>query len=255
MTFDGSETALLQSAAIEQEEAISRLVLQKSTHEAYKILDGYMTKYGSKMFSSVSIRWCDGSHKWLANGVRVDQGDKLNAVDVIYFGTLYEFLNNNEDISSKYPALSTWFTNVSKLPAIASALETVDKLVRIWKPWKFRGKILMGGLLALLDLQGCQEENGWCWSQVCQQANWTCCTQSRDSKAQDREIHHCAWWQDQDVSMGHEWSFEKTDNISASLPKDGERNVLITSALPYVNNIPHLGNIIGSTLSADCYAR
>lgn len=45
-----------------------------------------------------------------------------------------------------------------------------------------------------------------------------------------------------------------TDTFS-SLPKDGERNILITSALPYVNNIPHLGNIIGSTLSADCYAR
>ncbi|GAA5881560.1 hypothetical protein JCM1840_003442 [Sporobolomyces johnsonii] len=39
------------------------------------------------------------------------------------------------------------------------------------------------------------------------------------------------------------------------LPKDGERNVLITSALPYVNNQPHLGNIIGSTLSADVFAR
>jgi methionyl-tRNA synthetase len=30
---------------------------------------------------------------------------------------------------------------------------------------------------------------------------------------------------------------------------------LITSALPYVNNFPHLGNIIGSSLSADVYAR
>ncbi|KAI7902765.1 tRNA synthetases class I (M)-domain-containing protein [Cokeromyces recurvatus] len=39
------------------------------------------------------------------------------------------------------------------------------------------------------------------------------------------------------------------------LPKDNERNVLITSALPYVNNVPHLGNIVGSTLSADVYAR
>ncbi|KAI8059625.1 tRNA synthetases class I (M)-domain-containing protein [Gongronella butleri] len=38
-------------------------------------------------------------------------------------------------------------------------------------------------------------------------------------------------------------------------PVEGERNILITSALPYVNNIPHLGNIIGSTLSADAYAR
>ncbi|RCH96798.1 putative methionine--tRNA ligase, cytoplasmic protein rar1, partial [Rhizopus stolonifer] len=39
------------------------------------------------------------------------------------------------------------------------------------------------------------------------------------------------------------------------LPKENERNILITSALPYVNNVPHLGNIIGSTLSADVYAR
>jgi hypothetical protein len=29
------------------------------------------------------------------------------------------------------------------------------------------------------------------------------------------------------------------------LPIRGRRNILITSALPYVNNVPHLGNIIG----------
>ncbi|CAG8582059.1 32584_t:CDS:2 [Gigaspora margarita] len=39
------------------------------------------------------------------------------------------------------------------------------------------------------------------------------------------------------------------------LPIPGERNVLITSALPYVNNVPHLGNVIGSVLSADVFAR
>lgn len=39
------------------------------------------------------------------------------------------------------------------------------------------------------------------------------------------------------------------------LPKSGQDNVLITSALPYVNNVPHLGNIIGSVLSADVFAR
>ena len=31
--------------------------------------------------------------------------------------------------------------------------------------------------------------------------------------------------------------------------------MLVTSALPYVNNVPHLGNIIGCVLSADAYAR
>jgi methionyl-tRNA synthetase len=35
----------------------------------------------------------------------------------------------------------------------------------------------------------------------------------------------------------------------------GERNVLVTSALPYVNNVPHLGNIVGAVLSADVFAR
>ncbi|TGZ62977.1 hypothetical protein CRM22_007138 [Opisthorchis felineus] len=34
----------------------------------------------------------------------------------------------------------------------------------------------------------------------------------------------------------------------------GVRNILITSALPYVNNVPHLGNMIGSTLSASVFA-
>ncbi|CAL8088709.1 unnamed protein product [Calicophoron daubneyi] len=39
------------------------------------------------------------------------------------------------------------------------------------------------------------------------------------------------------------------------LPKSaGVRNILITSALPYVNNVPHLGNLIGATLSASVFA-
>ncbi|KAL0574744.1 methionine--tRNA ligase mes1 [Marasmius crinis-equi] len=38
-------------------------------------------------------------------------------------------------------------------------------------------------------------------------------------------------------------------------PKDGETNILITSSLPYCNNVPHLGNIIGSVLSADVFSR
>ncbi|KZV68306.1 methionyl-tRNA synthetase [Peniophora sp. CONT] len=45
------------------------------------------------------------------------------------------------------------------------------------------------------------------------------------------------------------------DPGQVALPVDGEKNVLITSALPYCNNVPHLGNIIGSLLSADVYSR
>ncbi|KAF2686664.1 hypothetical protein K458DRAFT_476467 [Lentithecium fluviatile CBS 122367] len=44
-------------------------------------------------------------------------------------------------------------------------------------------------------------------------------------------------------------------NGGATLPEPGQRNILVTSALPYVNNVPHLGNIIGSILSWDVFAR
>ncbi len=33
------------------------------------------------------------------------------------------------------------------------------------------------------------------------------------------------------------------------------KRILVTSALPYVNNVPHLGNLVGSVLSADAFAR
>ncbi|XP_048054649.1 methionine--tRNA ligase, cytoplasmic isoform X1 [Megalobrama amblycephala] len=46
-----------------------------------------------------------------------------------------------------------------------------------------------------------------------------------------------------------------TERKHPILPQEGKRNVLLTSALPYVNNVPHLGNIIGCVLSADVFAR
>lgn len=39
------------------------------------------------------------------------------------------------------------------------------------------------------------------------------------------------------------------------LPVATRRNILVTSALPYVNNVPHLGNIVGCVLSADVFSR
>ena len=48
---------------------------------------------------------------------------------------------------------------------------------------------------------------------------------------------------------------ERSDKKTVKLPVEGEENRLITAALPYVNNVPHLGNIIGCVLSADVFAR
>ncbi|KAM6565373.1 hypothetical protein CsatA_024501 [Cannabis sativa] len=58
--------------------------------------------------------------------------------------------------------------------------------------------------------------------------------------------------------MGGDASNSETssgDHKPVKLPIQGRRNILITSALPYVNNVPHLGNIIGCVLSADVFAR
>ena len=58
---------------------------------------------------------------------------------------------------------------------------------------------------------------------------------------------------EQDSSLG---SFSTAmEGKQKTLPQKGQRNILITSALPYVNNVPHLGNIVGSVLSADVFSR
>ncbi|KAI2809773.1 Methionine--tRNA ligase, cytoplasmic [Blomia tropicalis] len=58
-------------------------------------------------------------------------------------------------------------------------------------------------------------------------------------------------WNRTDVELWKELKIGNVDNV----PVEGEKNILITSALPYVNNVPHLGNIVGSVLSADVFAR
>ncbi|XP_065862785.1 probable methionine--tRNA ligase [Euphorbia lathyris] len=50
-------------------------------------------------------------------------------------------------------------------------------------------------------------------------------------------------------------TISKDDRKAPKVPIPGKRNIMITSALPYVNNVPHLGNIIGCVLSADVFAR
>lgn len=53
------------------------------------------------------------------------------------------------------------------------------------------------------------------------------------------------------------WSLESSTLNTAGVSGEAvdSKRYLVTSALPYVNNVPHLGNIIGSLLSADVFAR
>ncbi|KAI2464049.1 hypothetical protein F4781DRAFT_436806 [Annulohypoxylon bovei var. microspora] len=67
--------------------------------------------------------------------------------------------------------------------------------------------------------------------------------------ANQNPVHRSAYQLDLEVHS------EYLRNGSPVLPEPRKRNVLFISALPYENNIPHLGNIIGSMLSGDVFAR
>ncbi|CDS42025.1 methionyl tRNA synthetase cytoplasmic [Echinococcus multilocularis] len=68
-----------------------------------------------------------------------------------------------------------------------------------------------------------------------------------------------------DQMLKAQWTFSSTVLPATSIHSEkrtilplkkteGVRNILISSALPYVNNVPHLGNLIGSLLSANIFA-
>lgn len=78
------------------------------------------------------------------------------------------------------------------------------------------------------------------------------CCGAANVSAQDIEAAASAWHKSlSDPAM----PVAPTAGKGPVLPKPGQRNILITSALPYVNNVPHLGNIVGCVLSADVFAR
>ncbi|XP_073708724.1 methionine--tRNA ligase, cytoplasmic [Garra rufa] len=88
-------------------------------------------------------------------------------------------------------------------------------------------------------------------------------TQHRDSptnNTEDEDAEHVMTVEEieeaaQVWSEGLKGSPAVTEKKHPILPQEGKKNVLLTSALPYVNNVPHLGNIIGCVLSADVFAR
>lgn len=68
-------------------------------------------------------------------------------------------------------------------------------------------------------------------------------------------LHSISPFQQIQRLLGKHFVFGMASAKELCVPCPEKRNILITAALPYVNNTPHLGNIIGGILSADCYAK
>ena len=77
---------------------------------------------------------------------------------------------------------------------------------------------------------------------------------SPEEKARQEKIQKM--WNSGVVFESTPFQVGKSKNLKLVDDKDSKKeNIMITSALPYVNNVPHLGNIIGCVLSADTFAR
>ncbi|XP_043939547.1 methionine--tRNA ligase, cytoplasmic [Protopterus annectens] len=154
--------------------------------------------------------------------------------DVVLWGTLYPLLSQASLLPEKLKRLTEWFHNLSSSEVRMKAVESVlkGKGVQAFKTYLQKQPIP-----AILRLKP------------------TC------NDPEDREPVEHALSEEEVAAATSTWLKgleacpKPQQRLHPILPQKNKRNILITSALPYVNNVPHLGNIIGSVLSADVFAR
>ncbi|XP_010991650.1 methionine--tRNA ligase, cytoplasmic isoform X1 [Camelus dromedarius] len=159
-------------------------------------------------------------------------GETESLADIVLWGALYPLLQDPVYLPEELGALNSWFQTLSSQEPCQRAAETVLK---------------QQGVLALRPYLQKQPQPS-----------------SFEGRAvsNEPEEEELAALSEEEIALAVA-AWEKglgslpplQPQQSPVLPVAGERNVLITSALPYVNNVPHLGNIIGCVLSADVFAR
>uniref|UniRef100_H0WRL6 Methionine--tRNA ligase, cytoplasmic n=1 Tax=Otolemur garnettii TaxID=30611 RepID=H0WRL6_OTOGA len=158
-------------------------------------------------------------------------GETESLADIVLWGALYPLLQDPAYLPEELGSLCSWFQTLSTQEPCQRAAETVLK---------------QQGVLALRPYLQKQPQpsppNG---RAVTNEPEEELATLSEE----EITMAVTAW----EKGLGGLPPLRPPQN--PVLPMAGERNVLITSALPYVNNVPHLGNIIGCVLSADVFAR
>ncbi|XP_058869039.1 methionine--tRNA ligase, cytoplasmic-like isoform X1 [Acipenser ruthenus] len=160
--------------------------------------------------------------------------DAITVADIVLWGALYPLLSDSTFLPGDLKALRSWFERVCAVAACRKAVELILK-----------GK----GLQALKPYLQKQPAPS-------QRAETPASNEPEGGESADRVLT-----EEEIGAAAESWSkglsaWPKPKPIEHPvLPQPNEKNVLITSALPYVNNVPHLGNIIGCVLSADVFAR
>ncbi|XP_077996751.1 methionine--tRNA ligase, cytoplasmic-like isoform X1 [Glandiceps talaboti] len=155
--------------------------------------------------------------------------DAVSVADVVIWSALYPVITGNSQIQSLYSALFKWFTELENLTAFKAAVAktTSGKGVKVFYDAVLRESTANPGTED--DVTGVLEGSSVTSAEL---------SEARAAWVGGRSTIPTPYRPEHPI-----------------LPAKDKRNVLITSALPYVNNVPHLGNIIGCVLSADVFAR
>ncbi|KAM4838940.1 methionine--tRNA ligase, cytoplasmic [Urocitellus parryii] len=159
-------------------------------------------------------------------------GETESLADIVLWGALYPLLQDPAYLPEELGALRSWFQTLTTQEPCQRAVETVLKQ---------QGVLALRSYLQKQPQPSLPEER---------------------AVSNEPEEEELATLTEEEIAMAvtaWEKGLESLPPFRPQqnpvLPVAGERNVLITSALPYVNNVPHLGNIIGCVLSADVFAR
>ncbi|XP_043277078.1 methionine--tRNA ligase, cytoplasmic [Venturia canescens] len=177
-----------------------------------------------------------------ANKYLIKDKNELTLVDISIWSSLWCTIAVsaiNQEIAKEFPVVMKWMENIESLQVIQESLACF-KIER--------------GLKAIASIQAVSwfPMNSYTGGSLKQAT-------SMDHASPIKEKEYEAVSREELENANKNWSTISEVAVKEPsypvLPKKGERNILITSALPYVNNVPHLGNIIGCVLSADIFAR
>uniref|UniRef100_A0A8C3HW67 Methionine--tRNA ligase, cytoplasmic n=1 Tax=Chrysemys picta bellii TaxID=8478 RepID=A0A8C3HW67_CHRPI len=161
-------------------------------------------------------------------------GEAESVADIVLWATLFPVLRDEFCLPDELEALRSWFQTMNLSEPCRSAVASV------------------------LTPKGAQEFKGYLQKQPGPSLHWE---KPAANEPEEEELAERSLSEEEIAAAAEAWARgpaalpERWQPASPVLPVEGKRNILITSALPYVNNVPHLGNIIGCVLSADVFAR
>jgi len=167
-------------------------------------------------------------------------GSSLSVLDVLVWSDIFPLATDKtirKELSEKVPSVAAWFQKLESMPSFKACAAKFGQGVADFKDCS----------TSMVAFQKPQAAGGGSAEPAA--AATAAEVKAKENPVTPKEVEKAkASWKPNAGQI-------QTKAESPVLPEKGKRNIMITSALPYVNNVPHLGNIVGCVLSADVYAR